>query len=207
MDSAVAQNSATAKPHTQNTPGETMQNGFDSDTLYQFLMAENKRLYEAGQKDLKDAFSYEVAGIDLSQFGIEDNVIGYIHLPSINMELPIYLGANKANMRKGAVHLTQTSYPIGGENTNCVIAAHRGSSLVMFRNIHKINAGDSIFITNFKEILTYRVVELKIISPNDIEKILIQTGRDLVTLVSCNPLGANYERYLVYCERAQDGSL
>jgi sortase A len=171
------------------------------DALYEKLKYENEQLYLSGQSGLNDAFSYEQPAVELSEYGIIDNCIGFISLPTIGMELPIYLGANTENMRNGAVHLTQTSYPVGGVNTNSVIAAHRGTSLVMFRNIHLIEIGDEIIITNFREKLTYRAAEIKIINPSDIGQILIQEGRDLVTLISCNPLGQNYERYVLYCER------
>ena len=171
--------------------------------LYALLQQKNRELYETGQQGLKDAFSYEHPDMDFSEYGLVDNCIGFIQLPTIDMELPLYLGANTANMKKGAVHLTQTSYPVGGDNTNCVIAAHRGTSLVMFRNIHLLEIGDEITILNFRESLLYEVVEIAIIKPSEIGKILIQEGRDLVTLISCNPLGANYQRYVVYCERVE----
>ena len=171
------------------------------DALYAFLKEENERLAATGQSGLVDAFSYEQPAVDLSEYGIQDNCIGFISLPSIKIELPIYLGANTENMRKGAVHMTQTSYPIGGENTNCVIAAHRGQSVRQFRQIDKIRIGDEITITNFRETLTYRAAEIKIVRPDDFAEILIQPGRDLVTLISCHPLGANYQRYVLYCER------
>jgi len=174
---------------------------YDFDLLYKYLKAENKKLYETGQDSLTDAFSYEQPAVDLSDYGIKDNCIGFISLPSIEMELPIYLGANEENMMKGAVHLTQTSYPIGGVNTNSVIAAHRGTTKVMFRNIHNIQIGDQVIITNFREVLNYRAAEIKIILPNDIQELLIREGRDMVTLISCNPLGENYQRYVVFCER------
>jgi sortase A len=192
--------------HDKKDVQETFRDDADSietpmDRLYEYMKSENEKLFLEGQYELKDAFSYEQPAVDLSEYGIEDNCVGFISLPSIDMELPIYLGANKENMKKGAVHLTQTSYPIGGENTNCVIAAHRGTSLVMFRNIHKIQIGDEITITNFRETLHYRAAEIKIIKPTDVAEIKIQPGRDLITLISCNPLGANYQRYALYCER------
>ena len=171
------------------------------DRLYAFLQEENRKLFENGQSGLTDAFSYEQPAVDFSEYGLTDNCIGFISIPRIGQELPIYLGASRANMKKGAVHLTQTSYPIGGGNTNCVIAAHRGGTQTMFRNIHKIQIGDRITITNFRETLTYQAVEIKIIKPNEIDQILIQEGRDLLTLISCNPLGYNYQRYVLYCER------
>ena len=96
----------------------------------------------------------------------------------------------------------ETSYSIGGENTNCVLAAHRGSSrAAMFRDIEKLEIGDEIYIQNFRETLTYRVAELRVISPTDVQELLIQPGRDLVTLITCHPYRHNYQRYVVYCER------
>lgn len=170
--------------------------------LYQELKRRNQELYEEKQKDLKDPFSYEQPTIDLTEYGLEGNIIGFIFIPKMEMELPILLGANTANLREGAVHLTETSYPIGGENTNCVPAAHRGSSrAAMFRDIEKLEIGDEIYIQNFRETLTYRVAELRVISPTDVQELLIQPGRDLVTLITCHPYRHNYQRYVVYCER------
>ena len=172
------------------------------DDLYDELRRYNLELYENKQDTLVDAFSYSQPNLDLSSYGIEDNSIGFISIDKMDITLPIYLGANSANMKNGAVHLTETSFPIGGENTNAVIAAHRGTSKVMFRNIHKLEIGDSVIIKNFKETLTYQVCEIKIIYPTDVHELLIQDGRDLVTLITCHPLGKNYQRYVVYCERA-----
>ena len=169
--------------------------------LYQYLMAENERLYMTGQDELTDAFSYQTAGIDLSGYGLKDGCIGYLEAPTIGVLMPIYLGANTENMKKGAVHMTQTSYPIGGDNTNAVIAAHRGGTREMLRNIHQIQIGDEIIITNFRERLVYRAVEVRIILPTQIGEVKIQEGHDLLTLLSCNPLGKNYQRYVLYCER------
>ena len=108
------------------------------DKLYKKLQEENQKIYEEKQNKLVDPFSYEQSAIDLSEYGIDNNVIGYISIPKINIEVPILLGANTANMKKGAVHLTETSYPIGGVNTNSVIAAHSGyGKATLFRYIVK----------------------------------------------------------------------
>ncbi len=174
------------------------------EALYQYLLAENQRVFVEGQKNLMDPFSYETAGIDLREYGISDNIIGTISIPKIDETLPIYLGANDANMKKGAVHLTETSYPVGGENTHSVIAAHRGyHGAKMLRNIDELEVGDQIVIKNFRETLTYEVAEIKIINPNEIEQVLIQPGKDMVTLMSCHPYTKSTYRYLVYCERVQ----
>lgn len=166
--------------------------------LYQELKKRNEELFENKQKNLEDPFSYEQKKVDLSEYGIEDNIIGYIKIPKMNVELPILLGANTENMSKGAVHLTETSYPIGGENTNSVIAAHRGWSWSsMFRNIDKLELGDKVYIQNFREELTYEVYDIRIINPTDINELLIEEGKNIITLITCHPYRVNTQRYIV----------
>lgn len=172
------------------------------EALYRELQRRNAALFSERQKDLVDPWSYEQPGIDLTEYGLEGNVIGFVSIPKMDVELPILLGANAENMREGAVHLTETSYPIGGENTNSVIAAHRGASETdMFRHIEKLELGDEVIIENFRETLVYEVVELRIIAPTDVDQLLIQEGRDMVTLFTCHPYPQNYQRYVVFCER------
>jgi LPXTG-site transpeptidase (sortase) family protein len=176
------------------------------DELFKKIQQYNQLIYEKGQSGLVDAFSYEESGIDLSDYGIEDNMFGYIEIPSIDVKLGIYLGATSDNMSKGAVQLCQTSLPVGGTNTNAVIAAHRGTRKNgdMFRNINKIKIGDKVYITNAWATLTYEAKTIAIIKPDEINRILIQEGKDMVTLISCNPYGKNIQRYVVYCERITD---
>ena len=95
-----------------------------------------------------------------------------------------------------------TISPLGGANTNTVIAAHRGYyGAEMLRNVQQIQIGDKITLTTPWETLTYHVCELKIIQPDDINAILIQPGRDLLTLTTCHPYTQNTQRYLVIAER------
>lgn len=189
------------------TSGSTLNvEGAPLDELLKRVKVYNQKLYDEGQKDLVDPFSYQVSSFDLSNYGIEDNLFGYIEIPKLSVKLGIYLGATSANMSKGAVHLTQTSLPIGGVNTNAVIAAHRGTRYRdMFLHIDKLEAGDMVTITNAWDTLTYKVTSTKIIAPNEIDKVLIQSGRDMVTLISCNPYGKSTQRYVVYCDRVIDG--
>lgn len=179
---------------------ENQQNLNIYDTLYEKLKLENEQLFNSNQDSLNDPFAFEEVSIDLSLYGIENNIIGYIKIPKIDVELPIYLGANKENLKKGATHLTQTSYPIGGINTNCVIAAHRGYD-TMFRYINKLENNDEIIIRNFKEELIYEVIENKVIEVDEIEDIYIQENKDMITLITCHPYGINTQRLLVFAER------
>ena len=171
--------------------------------LYAAMQQYNEDIYANGQSGLCDAWAYQNPSFDLAAYGVEDGVIGVINIPAMDVELPIYLGATSSNMAIGAVHLSQTSLPIGGDNTNCVIAAHRGwYGEPYFRYIDLLQEGDEIYITNLWETLIYKVTEIRIIQPNDIDQILIQPNRDLLTLLTCHPYasGGRY-RYVVYCER------
>lgn len=172
------------------------------DKLYKDLQEKNQKLYEDMQNNLVDPFSYEQPAIDLSEYGIYNNVIGYINIPKMNVDLPILLGANSSNMLKGAVHLTETSYPIGGINTNSVIAGHRGyGRATLFRHIEKLEIGDEIYIKNFKEELTYVVYDIKIIEPDDVSELKVKNGEDIITLITCHPYRVNSHRYIVKAKR------
>ncbi len=152
--------------------------------LYSDMKAYNEKIYKDNQSDLKDPWSYQQSSFDLTQYGVEDNIIGYIAVPHMEIELPIYLGANTDNMAKGAVHMSQTSLPI------C--------------DIEIMEIGDEVIIKNLWETLRYRVSEIKIINPTDSQEVLIQPGKDMVTLITCHPYTKNYKRYVVYCEREKD---
>ena len=161
----------------------------------------NEKLYLSGQSGLIHQLSYEEPDFLLSDYGIDSDILGYITIPAIDIKLPIYNGASKENMAKGAAYLAHTSLPVGGENTNCVIAAHtRYKSIYMFKRITELNVGDKIYITNFWETLVYQVVETKVIDPNDSQNIYIKANRSLITLSTCHPYPDNYQRYLVYAE-------
>ena len=133
-------------------------------------------------------------------------MFGVISIPGIELEMPLYLGATEAHMAEGAAQLGQTSIPIGGENTNAVIAGHRGyNGAPYFRYVPELQIGDSVDITNLWGILHYKVVETRIIQPNDIDAIKIQPGRDLITLLTCHPYASGgRQRFLVICERMEE---
>ena len=171
--------------------------------LLQAMQEYNKSIFANGQADLCDPWSYQAPVFDLAEYGIEDGIVGILSIPKMDLELPIYLGATAEHLAGGAAQLSQTSMPIGGSNTNCVLAGHRGwYGALFFRHIELLEIGDEIMITNLWETLTYTVSEIKVIEPSDIAAVLIQPGRDLVTLLTCHPYGSGGRyRYLVFCER------
>ena len=124
----------------------------------------------------------------------------------MELTMPVYLGASDAHLAAGAAVLGNTSAPIGGDNTNCVIAGHRGwRGADYFRHIDRLQAGDTVTLTNLWETLTYTVADIQIIQPNEVDKIKIQPNRDRLTLLTCHPYASGgRQRYVVYCERVME---
>lgn len=173
--------------------------------LWDAMTAYNTAIYAEGQSGLSDPSAYETPTFDLTDYGLEDEIFGVISIPTLELEMPLYLGATYQHMADGAAHLSQTSIPIGGENTNAVIAGHRGwRGASYFRYITELQPGDEVIITNLWDTLTYKVAETQIIWPYEVDQILIQENRDLITLLTCHPYASGgKQRYLVICERAE----
>lgn len=166
----------------------------------------NSWLYEDKQLALTNAAAYEEAAFILTQYGLQDETFGLIYIPKFEVTLPLYLGANDENMANGAAVLGQTSIPIGGMNTNAVIAGHRGwNGYPYFLHLDELQVGDLVYIDNIWALLKYEAVDIQIISPDDIDAIKIQEGRDLVTLLTCHPPNTGgRQRLLVFCERVDE---
>ncbi len=170
------------------------------------LQAYNQRIYAEKQSGLVDLEACEEPAADLIAYGIEDEIIGVLEIPAMELTMPVYLGASDAHLAAGAAVLGNTSAPIGGNNTNCVIAGHRGwKGADYFRHIDKLAVGDTVKLTNLWETLTYTVADIQIIQPHEAEKIKIQPNRDLLTLLTCHPYASGgKQRYVVYCERTEN---
>ena len=171
--------------------------------LWYAMINYNRDIYLKGQEDLDCEYAYEKPSFRLKDYDLESEIFAVISIPALELEMPIYLGATYQHMADGAALLSQTSIPMGGTNTNAVIAGHRGwGGASYFRYIDKLQPGDEIIITNLWEELHYTVSEIQIIQPNEVEKILIQPGRELITLLTCHPYASGgRQRYLVICER------
>ena len=175
----------------------------EHEELWNAMVAYNNTLWEEKQAGLCDPWSYQQPSFTLGEYGFEEDVFGVISIPALDLEMPLYLGATSSHMAKGAAHLSQTSLPIGGMNTNCVIAGHRGyNGAAYFRYITELKPGDEVIITNLWETMTYTVTDTKIIKPNEVDQILIQEGRDMITLLTCHPYASGgKQRFLIFCDR------
>lgn len=172
--------------------------------LWDAVTAYNQQIWQEKQSGLSDPWAYEQPSFLLERYGIEDGIFATISIPRLELTLPLYLGATNEHMASGAVHLSQTSLPVGGNNTNCVIAGHRGwKGAKFFRDIVALVPGDEVIITNLWEELHYTVTGSQIIPPYDVQKILIQPGSDMLTLLTCwyANNGAK-DRFIVYCQRS-----
>ena len=165
----------------------------------------NRQLYVEKQCNLTDLEACEAPAADMTAYGVADEIIGVLEIPAMELTMPVYLGASDAHLAAGAAVLGNTSAPIGGNSTNCVIAGHRGwKGADYFRHIDRLAVGDTVTLTNLWETLTYTVSDIQIILPHEVDKIKIQQGRDLLTLLTCHPYASGgRQRYVVCCERTE----
>lgn len=173
--------------------------------LYKEMKDYNANLIKNGQK-LVDAWSYSQTPVNLDELKSKDGAIGYIDIPDMDVKLPLYIGASEKNMALGAAILSETSMPIGGESTNCVISGHRGyQGAPYFKDIELLKKGSKVYIMNPWGKLTYMAYKIEIVSPSDVSSCLIQEGEDIITLLTCHPYMSHGRfRYLVYCKRCED---
>lgn len=129
-------------------------------------------------------------------------VMARLRIPAIDVDLPIYHGTSDATLAKGVGHLEGTSLPVGGASQHSVLTAHRGlPEATLFNDLDKVELGDRFTVEVFGEVLTYEVIDTRVVEPEDTDTLRAVAGEDLMTLVTCTPLGINSHRYLVTGER------
>ena len=125
-------------------------------------------------------------------------IIGYVKIDKIGVELPIYHGTSDQVLNKGAGHLEGTSLPVGGTSTHSVLSAHRGlPSAKLFTDLDRLEMGDTFQIIILDQVLTYQVNQIKVINPSEYQDLMIVDGMDYCTLLTCTPYGINTHRLLV----------
>ena len=129
-------------------------------------------------------------------------VMGRVRIPSIHVDLPIYHGTDEETLARGAGHLPPSSLPVGGAGTHAVITAHSGlANAPLFTDLDKVALGDTFMIDVLGETLYYRVDQILVVAPTNVDALQIVPGKDYVTLVTCTPLWVNSHRLLVRGER------
>ena len=133
-----------------------------------------------------------------------DPMMSWVEIPSINVSMPIYPGTSEEVLMAGVGHLEETSLPVGGASTHCVLTAHSGMrNLSMFDDIHALGEGDLVLLHTMNQTLAYKVTGSEVVWPDEVESLGIEPGADRLTLVTCTPYGVNDHRLLVQCERTE----
>lgn len=124
--------------------------------------------------------------------------IGHVQVPKIKEDIPMYAGTSEDILQKGAGHLEGTSLPIGGSSTHAVITAHSGlPTAKLFTDLEKVEIGDKFFVHNISEILAYEVDQIKTVTPDNFNDLLVVQDKDYVTLLTCTPYMINTHRLIV----------
>ena len=135
-----------------------------------------------------------------------DGIMGYIQIPKIGVELPIYHGTAEETLDKGVGHLLGTSLPVGGIGTHCVLTGHSGlAGTRMFSDLDQLNKGDVFYVRVLDETHAYMIMDINTVLPEDTSKLEIDPQQESVTLVTCTPFGVNTHRLLVRGERIEVG--
>ena len=131
-----------------------------------------------------------------------DGIMGYVKIPKIDVQLPIYHGTDNASLERGIGHLLGSSLPVGGDSTHTILTAHSGmASQKMFSDLPQLEVGDVFYLKVLSETLAYQVDQINTVLPHDTTYLGIEHGEDLATLVTCTPFGVNTHRLLVRGER------
>ena len=127
-----------------------------------------------------------------------DGMMGYVEIPKINIKIPVYHTVSTEILEKAAGHLEGSSLPTGGESTHAVISAHRGlPSASLFTDLDKMEDGDHFLLYILDDILCYEVDKISVVDPEDTKDLVVEEGKDFVTLLTCTPYGVNTQRLLV----------
>ena len=159
----------------------------DNSTSRFVMTEEQKKIYEA-------------------LLNIADNgVMGYIEIPKIKCNLPIYHGTDEAVLLIAIGHVQGSSLPAGGESTHCVLSGHRGlPSAKLFSDLDQLTEGDVFLLRVLDETLTYEVDQIRTVLPDELDDLAIEEGKEYCTLVTCTPYGINSHRLLVRGHRVEN---
>ncbi len=180
----------------------TVADNTDEEQIEEMLSAARAYNEQINEESMPDAFSVRDGVTDAeyeSLLNVEaGGMMGYIEIPVIGQNIPIYHYTTEESLQKGAGHLFGSSLPIGGENTHAVISAHRGlPNAKLFTDLNLVQEGDVFYIHILKDTLAYEVDQILTVEPEETDSLAISKGEDLVTLVTCTPYAVNTQRLLV----------
>ena len=157
---------------------------------------------------LVDPFNSEDIELESSKVIDENGIFGYLDIPKINFKKPIYLGASYNHLAKGVGQLDGTSIPVGGKGRRSVLAGHRGwYGDIMLLKVGQLYSNDVVYVHHHGKTLTYKVVGRQYISPSDWDMLKPVEGKDMLTILSCDPMYPPFtRRILINCVRVDENS-
>ena len=173
-----------------------------SEKIESMWKAAEKYNEQIKQESVPDAFSIRDGKTDSTYESLlnlnGDGMMGYVEIPVIDVKVPIYHYTTEESLQKGAGHLFGSSLPVGGENTHCILSAHRGlPSAKLFTDLNLVEKGDVFYLHVLDRTLAYEVDQILTVLPEETESLAIKDGADYVTLITCTPYAVNTHRILV----------
>ena len=182
----------------------------DVETSYTAAIEDTDDAELTAQREAAEQYNAMLANTTISEGGASapplayaeqltvGGVMAYVDIPQIGVYLPVQHGTGAETLEKSVGHVVGTSLPVGGSSTHAVLSAHSGmASSKLFSDIDQLEKGDVFYILVLGEVLAYEVDSINTVLPTDTSLLQIETGKDLVTLVTCTPFGVNTHRLLV----------
>lgn len=164
---------------------------------YNSSIMKNAQPFELSEQQLNDYMGL----LNLDGTG----VMGYISIPKIDCNLPIYHTTAESVLKLGVGHLPGSSLPVGGPGTHCVLSGHRGlPSSELFTYLDEVEIGDRFTLTVLGQVLEYEVDQILTVLPDETGALRIVSDQDYCTLVTCTPYGVNTHRLLVRGNRVNN---
>lgn len=194
ISNMLAQKNASSAIMEYNAQVETIQEE-KLDAAKEAIRQYNEQLGKAVLTEEENDSKSAVSRVELIDAG---EILGYLTIPVIDLNLPVYYGTSASVLEKGVGYMEETSFPLGGESTHCVLTGHRGlPSAELFTHMDKVAKGDQFYIHILDEILAYEVDQIKVVEPELTDDLEIIPGKDYTTLVTCTPYSINTHRLLV----------
>jgi len=116
---------------------------------------------------------------------------------------PVVEGVRPQDLAKGVGHYPMTGLP--GKVGNFALAGHRATHGEPFRDLDRMRRGDAIVIETKDTWYVYTVDSSEIVSPAQVgvlepvpNRPRVRPTQRLITLSTCNPRWASYQRLIVY---------
>lgn len=190
---------ATYSESVEKSDAKALEEGYKKGVEYNKVLYSHKTSKIVNRTSNKNILSEDSYN---SLVNMGNGVMGSIEIPKINVNLPIYHGTSDEVLSVGVGHVYGSSLPLGGTNTRSVLTGHRGlPNAKLFTRLDEIVEGDLFFIRVLNKTLAYKVSDIVVIKPEDVDSVDIVEGKDLVSLITCTPYGLNTHRLVVTGER------